>query len=52
LQPHGVEPELGGVTVALDVDVWRLAPIAGIKEDLYGPSLSTVGIVQFATRRR
>jgi hypothetical protein len=26
LQPNGVEPELRFAVVALDVDVWRLAP--------------------------
>jgi hypothetical protein len=33
LQPHGIEPELGPVVLALNVDVWRFITIAGVEEE-------------------
>jgi hypothetical protein len=32
MEPHGIEPDLHAIGVALNVDVWRLGAIAGEKE--------------------
>ena len=33
LKPNGIEPHLGTIRLALDVDVWRLVAIAGEEEE-------------------
>jgi hypothetical protein len=44
LEANGAEPELGGILVALDVDVRRLLRVARVEVKAIRPDRSTVGI--------
>jgi hypothetical protein len=43
LKPNRVQPELRGPVISLDMNMWRLVPIAGVEEKAIRPDRRTVG---------